>query len=51
HELGTSILGRVADRTTPPAPAGTTIPHASLEEIAVTRPDPNVVAKADHAAK
>ncbi|GJW77211.1 hypothetical protein Tco_0138893 [Tanacetum coccineum] len=51
HELGTSILGRVADRTTPPAPAGTTIPRASLEEIAVTRPDPNVVAKADHAAK
>ncbi|GJW03689.1 hypothetical protein Tco_1562545 [Tanacetum coccineum] len=51
HELGTSILGRVADRTTPPAPAGTTIPHASLEEIAVTRPDPNVVAKADHVAK
>ncbi|GKA87376.1 hypothetical protein Tco_0809140 [Tanacetum coccineum] len=51
HELGTSILGRVADRTTPPAPAGTAIPRASLEEIAVTRPDPNVVAKADHAAK
>ncbi|GKF06228.1 hypothetical protein Tco_0036896, partial [Tanacetum coccineum] len=51
HELGTSILGRVVDRTTQPAPAGTVIPHASLEEIAVTRPDPNVVAKADHAAK
>ncbi|GJV73570.1 hypothetical protein Tco_1493565 [Tanacetum coccineum] len=51
HELGTSILGRVADRTTPPAPAGTTIPRASPEEIVVTRPDPNVVAKADHAAK
>ncbi|GKC10299.1 hypothetical protein Tco_1007081 [Tanacetum coccineum] len=51
HELGTSILGRVVDRTTPPAPAGTAIPHASPEEIAVTRPDHNVVAKADHAAK
>ncbi|GJY81488.1 hypothetical protein Tco_0494239, partial [Tanacetum coccineum] len=49
HKLGTSILGRVADRTTPPAPMGTTIPCASLEEIAVTRPDPNVVAKANHA--
>ncbi|GJS03232.1 malonyl-coenzyme A:anthocyanin 3-O-glucoside-6''-O-malonyltransferase-like protein [Tanacetum coccineum] len=33
HELGTSILGRVADRTTPPAPAGTTIPRASPKEI------------------
>ncbi|GKB80277.1 hypothetical protein Tco_0947172 [Tanacetum coccineum] len=51
HELGTSILGRVADRTTPPAPAGTTIPHASPEEIVVTLPGPNVVEKADHAAK
>ncbi|GJU51739.1 hypothetical protein Tco_1221294 [Tanacetum coccineum] len=51
HELGTSILGRVADRVTPPAPAGTAIPRASPEEIAVTRPDPKVVTKADHAAK
>ncbi|GKA80091.1 hypothetical protein Tco_0786687 [Tanacetum coccineum] len=51
HELGTSILGRVADRTTPPAPAGTAIPRASPEEIVVTRPDRNVVTKADHAAK
>ncbi|GKF36790.1 hypothetical protein Tco_0113548, partial [Tanacetum coccineum] len=51
HELGTSILSRVIDRTTPPAPAGATIPYASPEEIAVTRPDPNVVAKADHATK
>ncbi|GJR17114.1 hypothetical protein Tco_0965641 [Tanacetum coccineum] len=51
HELGTSILSRVIDRTTPPAPAGAAIPHASPEEIVVTRPDPNVVAKADHAAK
>ncbi|GJR34317.1 hypothetical protein Tco_1210001 [Tanacetum coccineum] len=53
-ELGTSILGRVVDRTTPPAPAGTAIPHASPEEIAdvtIDRPDHNVVAKADHAAK
>ncbi|GKC79818.1 hypothetical protein Tco_1130592, partial [Tanacetum coccineum] len=46
HEPGTSILGRVADRTTPPAPAGTTIPRASPEEIAVTRPDPNRVSEA-----
>ncbi|GKC13327.1 hypothetical protein Tco_1010109, partial [Tanacetum coccineum] len=51
HELGTSILSRVVDHTTPPAPAGTAIPRASPEEIAVTRPDRNVVAKADHAAK
>ncbi|GJW43352.1 hypothetical protein Tco_0072151 [Tanacetum coccineum] len=51
HELGTSILSRVADHTTPPAPAGTGIPRASPEEIAVTRPDRNVVAKADHVAK
>ncbi|GJX47679.1 hypothetical protein Tco_0272869 [Tanacetum coccineum] len=40
HELGTSILGIVVDRTTSPAPVGTAIPRASLEEIAVTRPDP-----------
>ncbi|GJR67461.1 hypothetical protein Tco_0013526 [Tanacetum coccineum] len=51
HQLGTSILGRVADRTTPPALAGTAIPRASPEEIAVTRPDHNVVTKANHAAK
>ncbi|GKB51993.1 hypothetical protein Tco_0902746, partial [Tanacetum coccineum] len=51
HELGTSILGRVADRTTSPIPAGTDIPRASPEEIAVTRPDPKVVIKADHATK
>ncbi|GKD98438.1 hypothetical protein Tco_1382335 [Tanacetum coccineum] len=51
HQLGTSILGRVADRTTPPALAGTAIPRASPEEIVVTRPDHNVVTKADHAAK
>ncbi|GKD64781.1 hypothetical protein Tco_1306889, partial [Tanacetum coccineum] len=29
HGLDTSILGRVADRTTSPAPAGTAIPRAS----------------------
>ncbi|GJV35196.1 hypothetical protein Tco_1407673 [Tanacetum coccineum] len=51
HELGTSILSRVADHTTPPALAGTAIPRASPEEIAVTQPNRNVVAKADHAAK
>ncbi|GJY51854.1 hypothetical protein Tco_0442701 [Tanacetum coccineum] len=51
HGLDTSILGRVVDRTTSPAPAGTAIPRASLEEIAVTRPDRKVVIKADHAAK
>ncbi|GKA99122.1 hypothetical protein Tco_0827059 [Tanacetum coccineum] len=51
HELGTSILGRVADRTTSPAPTGIAIPRASLEEITVTRPDPKVVTKADHTAK
>ncbi|GJX28576.1 hypothetical protein Tco_0236655 [Tanacetum coccineum] len=46
HELGTSILSRVADHTTPPAPAGTAIPRASPEEIAVTRPDRNRVSRA-----
>ncbi|GJX22784.1 hypothetical protein Tco_0227229 [Tanacetum coccineum] len=51
HELGTSILSRVTDRTTSPVPAGIAIPHASLEEIVVTRPDHNVVTKADYAAK
>ncbi|GJX87549.1 hypothetical protein Tco_0339563 [Tanacetum coccineum] len=51
HELGTSILSRVADRTTSHVPAGTVIPPASPEEIAVTRPNRNVVTKTDHAAK
>ncbi|GKC43029.1 hypothetical protein Tco_1060751 [Tanacetum coccineum] len=51
HELDTSLLDRVVDRTTLPASAGTAIPHASLEEIAVTRPDHKVVTKADNATK
>ncbi|GJX33372.1 hypothetical protein Tco_0243227 [Tanacetum coccineum] len=51
HGLDTSILGRVVDRTTSPAPAGTGIPYAFLEEIAITRPNHKVVTKADHAAK
>ncbi|GKE27902.1 hypothetical protein Tco_1443286, partial [Tanacetum coccineum] len=51
HELDTSILGRVVDRTTSPAPAGTAIPRPSPEEIAVTQPDRKVVTKTDHAAK
>ncbi|GJX75949.1 hypothetical protein Tco_0322760, partial [Tanacetum coccineum] len=42
---------RVGDRTTSPAPVGTAIPRASLEEIAVTWPDRKVVTKADNAAK
>ncbi|GJU46543.1 hypothetical protein Tco_1203809 [Tanacetum coccineum] len=46
HEIDTSILGRVADRTTSPAPAGTAIPHASPKEIAITRPDPKKVSGA-----
>ncbi|GKA31375.1 hypothetical protein Tco_0717680, partial [Tanacetum coccineum] len=33
---------RVGDRTTSPTPVGTTIPRASLEEIAVTWPDRKV---------
>ncbi|GKC14084.1 hypothetical protein Tco_1010866, partial [Tanacetum coccineum] len=41
HELGTSILGRVADRTTSPFLAGTDIPCASPKEIVVTLPDQN----------
>ncbi|GKF89920.1 hypothetical protein Tco_0263883, partial [Tanacetum coccineum] len=51
HELGTSILSRVADRTTSHVPAGTIIPPVSPEEIAVTRPNRNVVIKTDHTAK
>ncbi|GJT50343.1 hypothetical protein Tco_0976500 [Tanacetum coccineum] len=51
HGLDTSILDRVGDRTTSPAPVGTAIPRASLEEIAVTWPDRKVVTKADNAAK
>ncbi|GJZ62385.1 hypothetical protein Tco_0618522, partial [Tanacetum coccineum] len=51
HGLDTSILGRVDDRTTSPAPAGTAIPCASLEEIVITRTDCKVVTKADHTAK
>ncbi|GKB83772.1 hypothetical protein Tco_0950667 [Tanacetum coccineum] len=42
HELGTSILSRVVDRTTSHVPAGTIIPPVSPEEIAVTRPDRNI---------
>ncbi|GKA93454.1 hypothetical protein Tco_0815440 [Tanacetum coccineum] len=49
HGLDTSILGIVVDCTTSPAPAGTVIPRASL--IFVTRPNPKVVTKADHATK
>ncbi|GJQ90014.1 hypothetical protein Tco_0001153 [Tanacetum coccineum] len=51
HGLDTSILGRVADRTTSPTPVGTAIPRASLEEIVVTHPNRKVVTKAGHAAK
>ncbi|GJV37696.1 hypothetical protein Tco_1410173 [Tanacetum coccineum] len=46
HELGTSILGRVVDRTTSPAPAGIAIPRASPKEIVITRPDPKKVSRA-----
>ncbi|GKC13285.1 hypothetical protein Tco_1010067 [Tanacetum coccineum] len=51
HGLDTSILGKVADHITLPAPAGNVIPRASPKEISVTRPDRKVVTKADHAAK
>ncbi|GKE30689.1 hypothetical protein Tco_1446073 [Tanacetum coccineum] len=51
HGLDTSILGKVVDRTTSPAPAGTAIPRAYPKEIVVTQLDPKVVTKADHAAK
>nr|GFA11188.1 hypothetical protein [Tanacetum cinerariifolium] len=51
HGLDTSILDRVVDRTTSPTPSGTTIPRASLEELAVTLPDRKVVTKADNASK
>nr|GEU50681.1 hypothetical protein [Tanacetum cinerariifolium] len=51
HGLDTFILGRVIDRTTSPALAGTTIPRTSSEEIIITRLDRKVVTKADHAAK
>ncbi|GKB75354.1 hypothetical protein Tco_0942249, partial [Tanacetum coccineum] len=51
HGLNTFILGKVTNRTSSPALVGTTIPRASPEEIAITRPDRKVVTKADHAAK
>ncbi|GJW88788.1 hypothetical protein Tco_0164128 [Tanacetum coccineum] len=55
HELGTSILSRVADHAAPPAPAGTAIPRASPEKIVVPGPDRPIVSlslqRADHAAK
>ncbi|GKC31118.1 hypothetical protein Tco_1038412 [Tanacetum coccineum] len=51
HGLDTSILGSVADRTISPTSAGTAISRASLEEIAVTRPNRKVVIKIDHTAK
>ncbi|GKE60916.1 hypothetical protein Tco_1511283 [Tanacetum coccineum] len=51
HGLDTSILDRVADHTTSPAPTGTAIPYVTLEKIVVTRPDRKVVTKADNAAK
>ncbi|GJU11399.1 hypothetical protein Tco_1133795 [Tanacetum coccineum] len=51
HGLDTSILGRVADHTTSPAPAGTAIPRATPEEIVVTRPHRKVDTKADNTAK
>ncbi|GJS98580.1 hypothetical protein Tco_0819750 [Tanacetum coccineum] len=51
HGLDTSILGRVADRTTSPAPVGTAIPRASPEEVVVTRPDRKLITKDYHAAK
>nr|GEY37830.1 hypothetical protein [Tanacetum cinerariifolium] len=51
HGLDTSILDRVADRITSPAPVGTAIPRASREEITVTRPGRKVVTKADNATK
>ncbi|GJX87547.1 zinc finger, CCHC-type containing protein [Tanacetum coccineum] len=45
------FLSRVSIHTTSDVPAGTIIPLASPEEIAVTRPDRIVVTKSDHAAK
>ncbi|GJV32145.1 hypothetical protein Tco_1392545 [Tanacetum coccineum] len=51
HGLDTCILGRVADCTTSPAPAGTAVPRASPEEVAVTRPDRKVVTKVDYTDK
>nr|GEZ16404.1 hypothetical protein [Tanacetum cinerariifolium] len=51
HGLDTSILDRVVDRTTSPTPSGTTIPPASLEELAITLPDRKAVTKADNASK
>ncbi|GJV60639.1 putative reverse transcriptase domain-containing protein, partial [Tanacetum coccineum] len=51
HDLGTSLLDRVVDHTTTPAPLGTVIPKTTSEETIVTRPDRKVVIKAKNAAK
>ncbi|GJU35270.1 hypothetical protein Tco_1183624 [Tanacetum coccineum] len=51
YGLDTSILDRVANHTTSPAPAGTAIPRATPKEIIVTRPDRKVVTKTDNASK
>lgn len=51
HDQDTSILQRVVDPTTPPAPEGTAIPEPKLEEIIATRDDLGLVAKAKNAAK
>ncbi|GKF31550.1 hypothetical protein Tco_0101348, partial [Tanacetum coccineum] len=45
HELGTSILSRVADRTTSPVPAGTVIPRASQRRL----PLPDLIIESESA--
>ncbi|GJS49609.1 hypothetical protein Tco_0599730 [Tanacetum coccineum] len=51
HRLDTSILDRVADHTTTPAPAKAAIPRATPEETIVTQPDCKLITKAKKAAK
>nr|GEV76042.1 hypothetical protein [Tanacetum cinerariifolium] len=49
HDLGIPLQERVVDHTTAPAPPGTAVHAATLEEIVVTRPDHEVVTKAKNA--
>nr|GEW30350.1 hypothetical protein [Tanacetum cinerariifolium] len=49
HDLGIPLQERVIDHTTAPAPPGTAVHVATLEEIVVTRPDHEVVTKAKNA--
>ena len=51
HDRSTSILERVVDRATQPAPVRTVIPGPTPEEFAATQPNSRVIAKARNVAK